>query len=133
MHEPYFAKKRTLSTWNTQGMEKSHYQARTRYFKHTRHGGGSNKENSLMEVFQWFYRIVWHRSKAQEKRKLYENSDIALALKTRIQRRKEAYNCSSASEKFLQWLGSRQRQGRRWGLQKECLTQVSSGVYKMRA
>lgn len=114
----------SLSIWSTQGMEKSHYQARTRYFRHTRHGGGANKANSLLEVFQWFYRQVWHRSKAQEKKKLFENSDIALALKRGKQNRQEAYNRSSASEKFLQWLGSRQRQGGRWGcLQNECLTQ----------
>lgn len=103
-------------------MEKSHYQARTRYFRHTRHGRGASKANSLLEVFQWFYRTILQRYKAQEKKKLFENSEIALALKKRKKKRQEAYNQSSAKEKFLQWLCSRQRQGKRWGfLQNEFL------------
>ena len=55
-HTLWFAKKYgSLSIWSTQGMEKAHYQARTSYFKHTRHGGGVEKANSLEELHQWTY------------------------------------------------------------------------------
>ena len=37
-------------------MEKSHYQARTSFFRSTRHGGGQIKSNALKELFNWFYR-----------------------------------------------------------------------------
>jgi hypothetical protein len=37
-------------------MEKSHYQARTSFFRNTRHGGGQTRSNALVELFNWFYR-----------------------------------------------------------------------------
>ena len=37
-------------------MEKSHYQARTSFFRSTRHGGGQIRSNVLKELFNWFYR-----------------------------------------------------------------------------
>jgi len=45
-----------LLTWSTQGMEKSHYQAPTSFFRSTRHRGGQIKSNALKELFNWFYR-----------------------------------------------------------------------------
>ena len=36
---------------STQGMEKSHYQARTSFFRSTRHGGGQIRSNVLKELF----------------------------------------------------------------------------------
>ena len=56
IHGPYFAVQGPLATWSTQGMEKSHYQACTSFFRNTRHGGGQIKSNALKEVFNWFYR-----------------------------------------------------------------------------
>lgn len=56
IHGPYFAKTGPLATWSTQGMEKSHYQARTSYFRSTRHGGGQIRSNALKELYNWFYR-----------------------------------------------------------------------------
>lgn len=58
-HLPWFAKQYGApGIWSTQGLEKSHYQARTAFFKHTRHGGGRERANSLREVFEWFYRRI---------------------------------------------------------------------------
>ena len=58
-HMPFFIQKYgNPSIWNTQGMEKSHYMARNAYFRHTQHGGGKSKANSLLELHQWFYRHI---------------------------------------------------------------------------
>ena len=41
-HIPWFAKQYGCpAIWSTQGMEKTHYQARGAYFCHTQHGGGT--------------------------------------------------------------------------------------------
>ena len=50
-------------------MEKSHYQARTSFFRSTRHGGGQTRSNALKELFNWFYRRQLQRYLA----KLHEN------------------------------------------------------------
>ena len=43
-------------------MEKSHYQARTSFFRSTRHGGGQIRSNALKELFNQFYRRQLQRS-----------------------------------------------------------------------
>lgn len=63
LHGPYFAKQGPLATWNTQGMEKSHYQAKTSLFRCTRLGGGKTRSNALIELFNWFYRRQLQRMK----------------------------------------------------------------------
>ena len=58
-HAPYFLEEYgSLALWSTQGMERSHYQAKDVYFKNTRHGGGSTKSNALHEMFNWLYRSL---------------------------------------------------------------------------
>ena len=58
-HLPWFANQYGApGIWSTQGLEKYHYQARGAFFRHTRHGGGRERTNSLREVFEWFYRRV---------------------------------------------------------------------------
>ena len=58
-HLPWFAKNYGAPRiWSTQGLEKSHYQARGAFFRHTRHGGGREREDNLREVFEWFYRRI---------------------------------------------------------------------------
>lgn len=116
-HTPWFIKEYgSLSIWSTQGMEKSHYVARSRYFRHTRHGGGKNKANSLLEVFQWFYRQILHQKDTSAKKLAYETSDTYRALQDLIAKRKSAYNNSSAKGRFYNWLGNRQREGKKWRL-----------------
>ena len=56
IHNAYFAVQGPLATWSTQGMEKSHYQACTSFFRSTRHGGGQIRSNALKELFNQFYR-----------------------------------------------------------------------------
>lgn len=65
IHGPFFVEKQgPLAIWSTQGMEKSHYQARTSYFRCTRHGGGQIRTNALVELYNWFYRRQICRLKA---------------------------------------------------------------------
>ena len=114
-HTPWFIKEYgSLSIWSTQGIEKSHHVARSRYFRHTRHGGGKGKANSLLEVFQWFDRQILHQTDTNARKIAYESSDTFRALQEVTLKRKNAYNNSSAKRQFYNWLAGRQRQGRRW-------------------
>lgn len=93
-------------------MEKSHYMARTGYFKHTRHGGGKNRANSLLELHQWTYRKLFHRAQLKDKLK---SSELVRAIqRTRKQKRRIAWNESSAKERHDLWRHSRVRVGRTW-------------------
>ena len=51
-HDVYFLDEYgPLGLWSTQGMERSHYQAKAMYLKNTQHGGGITKSNALHEMF----------------------------------------------------------------------------------
>jgi len=61
-HGSWFVKEYgILVIWNTQGMEKSHKQARVAYHKSTQNRGGSTFSNPLVQIFQWFYRCIVSR------------------------------------------------------------------------
>lgn len=114
-HTPWFVKEYgSLSIWSTQGMEKSHYVARSRYFRHTRHGGGKEKANSLLEVFQWFYRQVLHQSNTNKAKEDYLSSKTYKALQDSTLKRRTAYNNSTAKRRFYNWLCTRRREGSKW-------------------
>ena len=97
-------------------MEKSHYAAKSRYFRHTRHGGGKSKANNLLEVFQWFYRQKLHQIDTNAKKLAYELSDTYRALQKLILKRRNAYNDSFAKGKLYNWLRQRRREGKTWSL-----------------
>ena len=94
-------------------MEKSHYLARSRYFRHTRHGGGKYNANNWLEVFQWFYRQVFHHSNTNVTKIAYQSLDTYKALQE-ITLKKIAYNNSSAKRHFYNWLCTQKREGRKW-------------------
>ena len=112
-HSPYFAKTYgSLSIWSTQGMEKTHYMARTGYFKHTRHGGGKDRANSLLELHQWTYRRLIHRARQKE---LLKHSEITRLLQhIHKEKRQRAWEDSTARELHANWRQSRVRSGKRW-------------------
>lgn len=112
-HGPYFAKTYgSLSIWSTQGMEKTHYMARTGYFKHTRHGGGKDRANSLLELHQWTYRRLIHRARQKE---LLKHSEITRLLQhIHKEKRQRAWEDSTARELHANWRQSRVRSGKRW-------------------
>ena len=70
-----------------QGMEKTHYMARTGYFKHTRHGGGKYRANSLLELHQWNYRRLFHR---ENQKALFNSSPITHAIALKKKQRKQS-------------------------------------------
>lgn len=109
-HAPFFVRTHgSLSVWSTQGMEKTHYMARTGYFKHTRHGGGQNRANSLLELHQWNYRRLFHRA---NQKALLKSSPVIRALQISMkQRRQISWHQSSLSKKKSRCLEGIESQG----------------------
>ena len=93
-------------------MEKTHYQARSGYFKHTRHGGGVTKANSLHELHQWTYQKLIHR--AHNKKMLQESQVGQVLQRMQTQTKQEAWRNSNAHRKHFEWRLTRQREGRIW-------------------
>lgn len=93
-------------------MEKTHYQARTGYFKHTRHGGGVEKANSLEELHQWTYRKLVHR--AHRKKELQEAEVPRAIKKANRDKRKDSWWNSNANTKHAEWRQMKQRSGKSW-------------------
>ena len=84
-HMPFFIQKYgNPSIWNTQGMEKSHYMAQNAYFRHTQHGGGKSKANSLLELHQWFYRRILQQ---QRKKQMVRSFEVTQAIKAAEERK----------------------------------------------
>ena len=85
-----------LALWSTQGIDRSHYQAKGAYFKNTQHGGRVTKSNALHEMLIWFYQKLGDR----------KDSKIKGALKISY----KAINimsfsrmCESRSSKAMRW------------------------------
>jgi hypothetical protein len=101
-----------LSKWSTQGMEKSHWQARSAYFRATQHGGGKNQANSLEELFMWFFRKQHQRVEAT---KVVKNSEIYRALRQNQRlRRRQIWINTNATQKHTIWRSTKKRQGKKW-------------------
>ena len=62
-------------------MEKSHYQARGAYFRHTQHGGGTIRANSFKEVFFRFYQRVILENRKTEMKKAKKESEVVCIAK----------------------------------------------------
>ena len=83
-HAAYFLDEYgSLGLWSTQGMERSHYQAKVVYFKNTRHGGGVTKSNALHEMFNWFYKTLGGKSRQKSQGKLSLQQTITKVISTR--------------------------------------------------
>lgn len=110
---PWFTKTYgSAAIWSTQGMEKSHYQARGAYFCHTQHGGGAIRANSYMEVFYWFYRRIIIQKHNNDK--LKQRREVqAIKISKQIQRR-QLWKTSSAQETLNLWRSTRTRQSKVW-------------------
>lgn len=114
-HGPFFLDQYgSMALWSTQGMERSHYQARSIYFKNTRHGGGTIKSNALHEMFNWFYRSLSGRKRQKPRKETRLFSSVVKKVASR--RRTDAWKSSSARESLRQWRSRRKRCGRRYVL-----------------
>ena len=109
-------------------MEKSHYMARNAYFRHSQHGGGSKKANSLCELFQWFYRRTLQILQTKEE---VSSSAIAQAVRDasiKKDKRIKAFRNSTALEGLAKWRQDRCFQNRRWVKLQEVTPQDSDRV-----
>lgn len=94
-------------------MERSHYQAKSAYFKNTQHGGGKQRSNAFHEMFNWFYRDLTGR----KERKVVGNlSTRRHIMKVVSEQRRQGYDGSVARERARQWRATRRRCGRAWVL-----------------
>ena len=102
-HGPWFAKEYgSLAIWNTQGMEKSHKQARVAYQKNSQHGGSSSLSNPLVQMFQWFYRRILSRFNATD----MESDDLAEKCRRdeEIRCKREIYEQSNGKDASVEWV-----------------------------
>ena len=117
-HSPWFEKEYgILAIWNTQGMEKSHKQARVAYQKNGKHGGSSSLSNPLVNMFQCFYRHILSRFNATD----MESDDLAEKCRRdeEIRRKREIYEQSNGKDASAEWCSKRKREGRIWVLEEE--------------
>lgn len=113
VHGPYFARQYgSLGIWSTQGMERSHWQARCAYQRSTQHGGGVNKSNPMKQLCQWWYRRIQVRAEARIK--LGESTVSRALQEVRSSRRRAIYDCSEGRQNHANWVRQQQRQGRVW-------------------
>ena len=124
VHGPYFAKEGSLAIWSTQGMERSHWQARCGFQRATDHGGGRGIEtptedgsshhttsNPMVQLLQWWYRRLEVRF--QKKTQVATNVDDAIAME-RLARKRAIYTNSCGRERHAMGRQDRLRVGRRW-------------------
>ena len=113
-HIPWFAKQYGYpAIWSTQGMEKTHYQARGAYFRHTQHGGGTVRANSFKEVYFWFYRKIILRSKKEKSLQLKKDAQTLQISRSILQRRLR-WKQSSAEQNLAAWRATKGRQNKVW-------------------
>ena len=98
----------SLALWSTQGMERSHYQAKGSYFKNTQHGGGGKKSNALHEMFNWFYQTLGGRKSSKNRGNLRIRRTVLNILPTR------RAHMSRAGKAMRRWMSTRHRVGSRW-------------------
>lgn len=111
-HAPYFLHEYgSLALWSNQGMEKSHYQAKAAYFKNTRHGGGKVKSNALLEMFNWFYRVLTGKSRQRARGNMMLRRQISKVVN---ERRRQGYRASNAQWAMQQWISTKRRCGSVW-------------------
>ena len=95
--------------------------ARNAYFRHTQHGGGSRKANSLCELFQWFYRRT-----LQTKEEVSSSAIAQVVQDARARKDKkiEAFKNSNALEGLAKWRQGRHYQNHRWVKVQEVTSRV---------
>ena len=88
--------------------------ARNAYFRHTQHGGGRNKSNSLHEVFQWFYRRILQQLHRKETLKSSKMVQALQLLQDQKKKRSEAFTNSVAIEVQRKWRDTKMYMNHRW-------------------
>jgi len=113
-HAPYFVETYgSLSVWNCQGMEKSHYAAKAANQRHTQHGGGRARKSCILQQYEHWYRNIQHRYAAKLRMELLANDVISEHGdgSSLLERRRAASNNSNASVEHEKWRATRVRSG----------------------
>ena len=111
---PWFANQYGCpSIWSTQGVEKTHYQARGAYFQHTQHGGGTTRANSFKELYFWFYRRIVLCATKQEFTKQRKEARL-VEISRLIQQRRQRCKNSTAENNLALWRATKVRQNKTW-------------------
>lgn len=121
-HASWFVNKYgSLSVWSCQGMEYSHYAAKSAYNKHTQHGGGRSKKSPLVQTYQHWYRIIQHRfreikkeEQLQHDNNAFQNSEAGIDIETRVWIRRKAAANSSAQAHAALWRDKCDRVGSKY-------------------
>lgn len=120
----------SLSVWSCQGMEYSHYAAKSAYQRHTQHEGGKSKKSPLIQTYQHWYRIIQHRFRETEKQTRLDNE--ALHAETNIDevriwiKREAAINSSVALHAAL-WRAKCDRVGSKWVPRSQAIPESTFG------
>jgi hypothetical protein len=117
-HGPWYVETYgSLAVWNNQGMEKSHHAAKAANQHHTQHGETKERTSSIVQQYQHWYRNIQHRFFKQERIMVVANErsleDEAIMV-AGIEKRRTAYNTSSAKDAARRWRDRRSRVGRVW-------------------
>ena len=104
----------SLAVWSTQGMEKSHYVAKMAFSKHTQHDGTKKHCPSIVQTFQWWYRIIQEKEEQKEREKMKINDPAFAIAQELAEKRRQASLLSMASGNHAEWLRSCVREGRKW-------------------
>ena len=111
-HSSWFVKQYgSLAVW-TQGMEKSHYQAKTAFHKHTQHSRTAKHHSAIVQTFEWWYRVMQHKQYKIEKDEVLSTANAAAqAVKDA---RRQSFLSSTAAAKHVAWRATRKREGSHW-------------------
>ena len=114
-HSSWFVSKYdSLAIWSIQGMEKSHYAAKTAYHKHIQHSGGKNRSSAIIQTYEWWFRVIQHREYDQEKKAVYCDQTKGAAGEVVTASRHQSFLTSEASAKHALWRATQVRHGSRW-------------------
>ncbi len=115
-HCPWFVDKwGSLGIWNTQGMEKSHKQAKAAFHRTTQRGGGrcTSNSNPLQQMSFWFYRRVVARHERIVRERLCPQFDYAIKVASK-KRRAEFWKNSDAYTRCMEWRQKKCRVGSKY-------------------
>ena len=102
----------SLAAWSIQAMEKSHYQCKTVFVKHTQHRGGVKRHSAIIQTFESWYQIIQHQELDIHDRKSQE--DVNATVEALIESRRQRQLNSNSREKHTTCLVSCVRDKNRW-------------------
>lgn len=93
----------SLAVWSTQGMEKSHYVAKTSFVKHSQHNGTSLRHSAIVQSFQWWYRVIQHREIQRKRKEARAKNPVILAVEAAAEKRRQTSNLSTTNARHAKW------------------------------